>query len=64
MHYIANTVYHVQQRNLDYARSSAIWPEATEDDLRLEGLRERLLERLPALLQEFQAAMESLGFVY
>lgn len=64
MHYIANTVYHVEQGKLDYARSSACWPDATDEDLTAPGLRERLEARLPALLAEFRTAMESLGFTW
>ncbi len=51
-------------RNLAYARSSAVWSEATDDDLTAPGLKERLEARLPALLVEFRAAVESLGFVW
>lgn len=51
-------------RNLAYARSSAIWPDATDEDLTAPGLKERLEARLPALLAEFRKAVESLGFVW
>jgi len=51
-------------RDLDAARSCAIWPDATDEDLTAHGLRERLEARLPGLMDEFQAAMESLGFTY
>lgn len=68
MHYIANTVYHVEQGKLDYARSSAVWPEATDEELltlQREGrLSTVLRERLPALMAEFKTAVDSLGFVY
>ncbi len=64
MHYIANTVYWVKQGNLDYARNSAIWPEASEHDLQLDGLATRLQNRLPQLLQDFRNAMEIYGFVW
>lgn len=52
--------------NLDYARSSAVWPEATDEELTQdsEALKAVLLERLPALMDEFKAAVESLGFTY
>lgn len=50
--------------NLDYARSSARWPEATDEQLMSEDLPKLLAERLPALMAEFRAAVESLGFVY
>lgn len=61
MHYIANTVYHAEQGSLDYARSTAVWPDAGLDQLKdVDALK----NRLPALLQDFQAAMESLGFTY
>ena len=61
MHYIANTIYHVEQGKLDYARSSAVAPDATAEQL---GSREWLAARLPDLMREFRAAVESLGFVY
>jgi hypothetical protein len=53
-------------RELNAARRSAIWPEATDEELCAppDVLRARLLERLPALMQKFKAAVESLGFVY
>ena len=46
---------------LDYARESAVAPDATLAEL---SDREWLLARLPALMVEFRAAVESLGFVY
>lgn len=53
-----------KERELDKARNAAIWPYATDDDLTAPGLEERLKARLPQLMQEFKAAVESLGFVY
>lgn len=50
--------------NLDYARSSAVWPDATDEDLLAPGLEDRLRARLPRVMEEFKAAVESLGFVY
>lgn len=47
--------------NLDHARSSAIWPEATIEQLRDKSA---LLDRLPALMKEFKAAVESLGLTF
>ena len=61
MHYIANTVYWVKEGNLDFARSTAIWPEATGEQL---ADVDALTARLPELLAEFQKAVESLGFTY
>lgn len=49
---------------LDHARSCAVWPDATDEELTAPGLKDRLLARLPALMQEFKAAVESLGFTY
>ena len=43
---------------------AAIWPEATDEELTAPDLKERLEARLPALLEEFQAAVESLGFTW
>jgi hypothetical protein len=50
--------------DLEAARHCAIWPEATDAELTGPGLAERLEARLPALLAEFQRAVESLGLVY
>lgn len=47
--------------NFEAARSCAVWPEATEQQLQDEAA---LLERLPALMAEFKKDVESLGFVY
>jgi len=54
----------VKTRNLDHARSTAVWPEATDEDLTAPGLKDRLEARLPQLLVDFRAAVESLGFTY
>ena len=61
LHYVANTVYHAEQGKPDYARESAVAPDATLAELSDESW---LLTRLPALMTEFRAAVESLGFVY
>lgn len=53
-----------KERDLDAARSCAIWPDATDEDLTAPGLEGRLRDRLPALIAEFRQAVESLGFVY
>lgn len=50
--------------NLDYARSCAVWPEASDEDLTAPGLEARLQARLPKLRAEFKAAVEELGFTY
>lgn len=53
-------------RDLAAARNAAVWPEATDDELcqEPEALTASLLARLPALMVEFKAAVESLGFTY
>ena len=53
-----------KERQLDYARSTAVWPEATDAELTEPGLKERLEARLPAIMVEFRAAVESLGFTF
>lgn len=53
-----------KQRKLDHARSTAIWPDATDEELTSPNLKDRLLDRLPALMEDFRAAVESLGFTY
>ena len=59
MHYLANTLYWVREGNIEAARKTAIWPDATLEQLQDE---EQLKARLPGLLAEFRAAVESLGF--
>ncbi len=47
--------------NLEAARSCAVWPDATLEQL-LD--KQALKARLPALMAEFKADIESLGFTY
>ncbi len=47
--------------NLEFARSSAIWPDATLEQLRDKDLLEA---RLPKLMADFESAMIKLGFVF
>lgn len=47
--------------NLEYARSSAVWPDATIEQLRNKALLE---SRLPALMSEFHLDMMRCGFVW
>ena len=53
-------------RELDAARAAACWPEATDEELSVEReeLEQALRDRLPALLDEFRAAVESCGFAW
>lgn len=55
-----------KERDLDAARSCAIWPEATDEELMQdrETLTAALQARLPGLLVEFQATVESVGFTF
>jgi len=55
-----------KERRLDYARSSAVWPEATDDQLCLpkEELRTLLEARSPALIEAFKADMERIGMLW
>ena len=50
-----------KEPDLEVARSSAIWPDATLEQLQDKA---QLEARLPELMKEFQAAVESLGLVY
>lgn len=49
---------------LQHARSCAIWPEATDEDLLSPDLRQKLIDRLPGLMAEFQKVIEDMGFVF
>lgn len=51
-------------RDLTAARSIAVWPDATDEELMQEpeALKEALAARLPVLLAQFRKDMESCGF--
>jgi hypothetical protein len=53
-------------RELAFARSCAIWPDATDEQLCLpkDELTALLEARLPALLAEFRTVMETCGFLW
>lgn len=55
-----------KERQLDFARSSAVWPEATDEELSADPseLRVALEARLPALMAEFRRDIEAAGFQY
>jgi hypothetical protein len=53
-----------KERELNHARSSAVWPEATDEELMSPDLKEKLEARLPALMEEFRQAVESLGLTF
>lgn len=55
-----------KDRQLDAARSAAVWPEATDAELSQdpETLTAVLLARLPQLLVDFRAAMDACGFAW
>jgi len=61
MHYIANTIYWARENNLANARSCAIWEDATLEQLQNKEL---LKARLPKLIEEFIADIETVGFIY
>lgn len=49
-----------KDRELDYARACAVWPDATDEELMAPDLKEKLEARLPALMQEFELDMMDL----
>jgi hypothetical protein len=51
-------------RDLDAARSCAVWPDATDEQLTADNLKEVLETRLPGLIAEFRADMERYGFLW
>jgi len=50
-----------KKADLEAARNSAIWPDATLEQLQS---KEALEARLPELMREFKATIEALGFEY
>lgn len=61
IHYIANTIYHAESGNLKHARDSAVWPDATIEQL---SDQKALEARLPQLMEDFKRDMEAAGFTY
>lgn len=55
-----NRVGEGKVRDFDAARSTAIWPEATDEELMAPDLKEKLEARLPALMEAFYEAMNEL----
>ena len=53
-------------RDFAAARRSAIWDDATDEQLSLpkEELKKLLIKRLPRLMKEFKKDIEALGFIY
>ena len=53
-------------RNLAHARSTAVWPDATDEQLcaPVDVLTQALQARLPALLAEMRADIEAAGFMW
>lgn len=66
MHYIANSIYHAENEDLDYFKNSAIWYSATLKTIKQDKtvLTKQLEERLPKLIKEFKEVLEKLGFTY
>lgn len=62
--YFENTLAHARDKNYNWARKYARWPEATDAELNRPDLVELLEMRLPALMKEFKQIVESLGFTY
>jgi hypothetical protein len=55
-----------KERDFKAARSAAAWPEATDEQLSLpaDELKALLMARLPGLIAEFKADMESIGMLW
>lgn len=61
-----NRIGEGKERNFTHARSCAVWPEATDEELSVEPeeLKAALLARAPALCEAFRRDVESLGMVF
>jgi len=75
MHYVANSLYWAgwntewckggpnDPPNLEHFRSTAVWPDATEDDM--NGVNKDILAaRLDGILADFRAAIERAGLTW
>ena len=63
---IATSYSEGKTRDLDAARSCAVWADATDEELSAERdtLKAALEARLPGLIAEFRADMERIGFLW
>jgi len=63
---VPSLIHEGKARELEAARRAAVWPEASDEVLSADPvlLRQVLIDRLPFLMMEFKAAMESLEFKY
>lgn len=59
--YLDYRPFDTKEKYLEAARSCAVWSDATIEEL---GSELALYNRLPALMQEFKADMEELGFIW
>ena len=66
LYYYENTLYFARTQEFDKARRSAIWFDATDEQLSLptEELKKLLKRRLPTLMKQFKTDVENLGFIY
>jgi hypothetical protein len=53
-----------KKRELGHARSCAVWPDATDEQLLSPDFSEKLEARLPALIESFKADMLACGFIW
>lgn len=53
-----------KERDLNAARSCALWPEATDEQLMGDNLKELLEARLPQLQADFKEAMINAGLIW
>ena len=66
LYYIENTIYHIREGKIGYARMSAIWDGMPEDigTWTDHEIKVTLIKRLPQLMEDFRADMIELGFKY
>ena len=53
-----------KERQLNVAREVAIWPDATDEQLMSDDLKQMLIDRHPTLIQEFHDVIVGLGFTW
>jgi len=62
MHYVANTLYHIECGKFDWAKTSCVYGALPQDSERpIESVdKQWLLDRLPVLMAKFRAEMRDL----
>jgi len=61
LYYVENSRYHAENGDIDAARETTVWPEATVEDI-MDN--EKMAKHLAEIMPQFKHDVEELGFTY